>query len=214
MNTAFALVNHDSYVVACPSCGVASDMTRALPCDCLSKEQTPICPACGNCICKLPAAKRRAFWEAAPASMLVQRLRKPSLRIVPPPVAPKAALVMLVDDDEEIRAIGTHVIGRLGYRCVAAANGPEALALMAVEEPALVITDALMPKMDGRELCRFIKKSSPTKVVIMTSLYTAPRYKYEAYKRFGADEYLAKPIDFSELQETLRRLVPGRAARP
>jgi two-component system phosphate regulon response regulator PhoB len=124
-------------------------------------------------------------------------------------VATKAPLVLLVDDDEEIRAIGSHVIPRLGFRCATATNGPEALAMMAEEEPVIVITDALMPKMDGRELCRFVKRSSSAKVVIMTSLYTAAHYKYEAFKRFGADEYLAKPIDFAALQATLQRLAPN-----
>ncbi|HSY49105.1 MAG TPA: response regulator [Thermoanaerobaculia bacterium] len=165
-------------------------------------------------MCKLPAARLRAFWEAAPASMLARRQRRPALQIVRAQAAPRSPLVLLVDDDEEIRAIGSHVIGRLGYRCLTASNGPEALALIALEEPALVITDALMPKMDGRELCRLIKRSSSARVVVMTSLYTAPRYKYEAFREFGADEYLAKPIDFEALQETLRRLVPAQAAQP
>jgi CheY-like chemotaxis protein len=212
MNTAFAIVNGDAYPVACPSCHVVSDLAQALFCDCLSKERTPVCGSCGGCFCKLTGAKRHEFWDAAPASIQAQRLRKPLVQAVPPLAAPKAPLVMLVDDDEEIRAIGAHVISRYGFRCVTAANGPEALGLMALEEPALVITDALMPKMDGRELCRFVKRSSAAKVLIMTSLYTAPRYKYEAYKQFGADEYLAKPIDFAVLETALHRLVPARTA--
>jgi len=213
MSTAFAIVSPESYVTACPSCGAISDMAEALLCDCLTREHTPVCPSCGGCFCKLPRAKLRAFWEAAPPAMLARHLRKPTLRIVRTPVTSKAPLVMLVDDDDEIRSIGEHVISRLGYRCVTASNGPEALALMAVDEPALVLTDALMPKMDGRDLCRFIKKSSSAKVVIMTSLYTAPHYKYEAFKSFGADDYLAKPIDFTALQETLHRLVPAQEIR-
>ena len=150
MNTAFAVVAIDSYQVACPSCGVTSDMAHALSCDCLSKKQTPVCSVCGSCICKLSAAKQRAFWEAAPTSMLTRYLKKPALRLVAAPVASKAPLVMLVEGDEEIRAIG-EIVTRLGFRCVTAANGPEALALITADEPALVFTDALMPKMDGQE---------------------------------------------------------------
>jgi YesN/AraC family two-component response regulator len=83
------------------------------------------------------------------------------------------------------------------------------LALVDQHPPRLVITDALMPKMDGRELCRQIKDLDlGVKVIIMTSLYTAPHYKYEAYKQFHADGYLPKPIDFEELHKMMERLCP------
>jgi len=208
MSTAFAIVTDDSYVLACPSCGVVSDAALALWCDCLTKERTPRCTSCGRCLCKLGVEQRRRFWGGAPPSMHTRRRSEMRQHSPAVAVATKAPLVLLVDDDEEIRAIGSHVISRLGFRCATATNGPEALVMMAVEEPAIVITDALMPQMDGRELCRFVKRSSSAKVVIMTSLYTAAHYKYEAFKRFGADEYLAKPIDFAALQATLQRLAP------
>ncbi len=211
MNTAFAIVNTESYYVACLACGVTSDVSESPLCDCLSKERTPVCPSCSVCLCKLSTPQRLAFWVNAPASMHAKRTNRVALQIAPAPVPSKAPLVMLVDDDDVIRVIGARAISRLGFRCVTASNGPEALALLAVEEPAVVITDALMPKMDGRDLCRFIKKSSAAKVVIMTSLYTAPHYKYEALKVFGADEYLAKPIDLAALEATLKRQTGWKA---
>ena len=201
--SAFAIVPPDRYFSACPSCDNVEDVTLAPWCDCVTRERTPVCTICGECRCRRPAVERLDFWSRAPLSM--KSARTPNAAA--PRTAAKAPLVMLVDDDEEIRLIGRHVVEKLGYRCVTAENGPAALAMMAAEEPRVVITDALMPKMDGRDLCRFVKRSSRAKVVLMTSVYTAPRYKHEAFKTFGADGFLAKPIDFAALQATLERLL-------
>jgi CheY-like chemotaxis protein len=152
--------------------------------------------------------ERLAFWNGAPLSLRERRRVEARNGLGAVAVHARASLVMLVDDDEEIRAVGAHIIGRLGFRCTIASDGAEALALMMVEEPVVVITDALMPRMDGWELCRFVKRTSMAKVVIMTSLYTARRYRNEAFKRYGADDYLAKPIDFAALQASLTRLAP------
>ena len=65
-----------------------------------------------------------------------------------------------------------------------------------------------MPKMDGREMCRLIKADAETagiKVVVMTSLYTSVKYQTEAYKSFKVDDYLAKPLDFSQLRTMLEK---------
>lgn len=202
--TTFSIIRPDRYMATCPSCSAVSDVSLSPWCDCVTRERTPVCISCGQCLCKRPAIERVNFWSRAPQSMKSARtpeLRSTTLREV------QAPLVMVVDDDEEIRLIAQHVIEKLGYRCTTAASGSEALAMIAAEEPKVVITDALMPKMDGRDLCRFVKRSSAAKVVIMTSVYTAPRYKHEAFKTFAADDYLAKPIDFAALQATLERLL-------
>src|SRR5216683_2759866 len=92
-----------------------------------------------------------------------------------------------------------------------AARGAEwNVALRAIVEssrPDIVITDALMPKIDGRELCRLIKRVDPSiKVVVMSGLYTKSHYRVEAMHQFQADEYLAKPINFERLRNVLEDL--------
>jgi CheY-like chemotaxis protein len=209
----FDLVSTGAYKVACPSCAAVSDVSLTPWCECLGKDRTPLCANCGACFCGISPAQRLAFWSAAPPSLHERRRLEARNGLGEVPVDEKAPLVMLVDDDEEIRAVGAHILGRLGFRCTIASDGAEALALMAIEEPAVVITDALMPKMDGWELCRFVKRTSMAKVIIMTSLYTGRRYRNQAFKRYGADDYLAKPIDFGALQASLLRLAPaGRVA--
>ena len=122
---------------------------------------------------------------------------------------PKVPTVLIVDDDEEIREIAAYLVEQLGYRAITVENAATALDAVENDRPAVVITDALMPRLDGRDLCRLIKGAFiGTKVVVMSGLYTAPHYKYEALRNFKADEYLPKPIDFERLREVLARLAP------
>lgn len=119
--------------------------------------------------------------------------------------------VLIVDDDVEIREIVTDVLATSGYETFTAARTDEALWLIEEHAPDFVITDALMPGGDGRELCRIVKSDkrlAKTKVIIMTSLYKSPRYKYEAFRTFKADDYLLKPVDFPQLLAALGRLAP------
>lgn len=118
--------------------------------------------------------------------------------------------VLIVDDDEEIRSIVGDVLSASGFKTMTAARADEAMWLIEEMSPDVVITDALMPGGDGRELCRSVKNTvalARTKVIVMTSLYKSPHYKYEAYKQFKADEYLLKPVDFPQLLTALNRLV-------
>ena len=70
----------------------------------------------------------------------------------------------------------------------------------------------MMPGMDGFEVCRRLKADPETrdiKIVVMSSVYKGQRYRGEAMTDFGADGYLAKPLDPELLAKTLRELVPA-----
>lgn len=126
---------------------------------------------------------------------------------------PSLPAVLVVDDDEEMRFIVAGVLNASGYDASTASSVDEAMQLMEVTRPDVILTDALMPGGDGRELCRTVKSDGTherTKVIIMTSLYRSPRYKYEAYREFKADEYILKPVDFPHLLSVLERLVGRR----
>ena len=127
--------------------------------------------------------------------------------------SPSIPTVLIVDDDEDMRFIVADVLNASGFRALTAARADEAMRLMEGVPPDVIITDALMPGGDGRELCRAIKSDrrfERTKVIIMTSLYRSARYKSEAYRHFKADEYLLKPVDFPQLLSLLGRLVGRR----
>ena len=98
------------------------------------------------------------------------------------------------------------MIRGLGYRLVVGHDGAEGLELARKHRPDLILTDALMPGLDGRELCRRVKADpdlAGTKVVVMTGLYTSIKYEMEAHKAFGVDAYLPKPVDIAQLRKVL-----------
>lgn len=90
------------------------------------------------------------------------------------------------------------------FHILEAQNGEQGLALFRQEEPDLVFTDIRMPKMDGLELLREIKREDPEAKVIMVSAYADFEYAKSAIK-FGAEGYLLKPIEDAELEEFLMK---------
>ena len=206
----------EPYNVTCQACRKQFDAGQAEWCSCLHKERTFSCPHCGLCFCDAPAGYKKRFWEEAPQSMWDRKMKErksDNSFLNPSPSDVRRPLVLLVDDEPEIRAVAIRVIESLGYGLIVAKDGQEGLSLAAQYEPQLVLTDAMMPKLDGREMGRLIKANprlTATKVVVMTSLYTDARYKYEALKDFRADEYLTKPLAVEKLEAVLQRHL-GRA---
>jgi CheY-like chemotaxis protein len=122
-----------------------------------------------------------------------------------------APVVLVVDDDEAMRSLVACRIRGLGYRAVTTGDPHHALMMARSRDVAVVLTDALMPQMDGRELCLRLKateEGAVKKVIVMTSLYRARRYADEAVLRYNADAYITKPIDFRQLSELLFGFVP------
>ena len=200
------------FKVDCQSCGGKYDAMKASWCNCLSKDRTLKCPHCDECFCKAPVADRNRFWASAPAELKERRNQqgqeKPAPFQNPPPDAIRRPMVLLVDDDRLLQSIAIRIIERLGFGVAVAQDGVEGLALAQKYRPELVLTDAMMPRLDGREMGRLIKSDPDlhgTRVVVITSLYTDTRYKQEALSRFRADEYLSKPIDARQLQDVIKR---------
>ncbi len=197
----------------CKACGRAIDGLTADLCQCITAQASFVCNHCGACLCRTTGAMK-AFLRQAGGDVRERyeherlRRRRRADRAMP------AARVLVVDDDEEIREIAAFLIAGMGCRVSTADGAEQAMQIIGKESPDVVFTDALMPKTDGRALCRMIKDFNPRiKVAVMTSLYTAPRYKQEAHRLFRADAYLAKPVDVTVLREVLYRLTGGRVRR-
>lgn len=202
-------------VVLCSSCRTPFDTLQAGWCDCVTKTISPACPKCGFCLCKSTPNAARDFWFRAPQVLIDRRREEEQRRArrAPELVPAQATRVLIVDDDEEIRFIADYALRQMGFVTMTAANAHDALDIVDRETPDVVLTDALMPRLDGRELCKMIKLRNPrVKVIVMTSLYTSARYRDEAYRVFHADDYLAKPIDFKKLAQVLQRLTQKGAA--
>ena len=171
-----------------------------------------VCSSCLTCFCKAPFAYRQKFWELAPQSMwdrvIAEGATEFELPPNPPPDELPRPLVLVVDDERDIQRVALRTIRSFGYGVLIAADGMEGLELARKYHPDLVLTDAFMPKLDGREMCRRLKtdpETSETRVVIMTGIYTAARYRSEAFREFQADDYLIKPLQFRELRELLQK---------
>lgn len=208
--------SEERYEVRCARCGGRFDALAAPWCRCLVKERSLVCPRCKTCFCKAARPYRETFWAEAPQALWDRKMaehRQPYAPAPnPPPDRVTRPLVLLVDDEAWILRLARETVVSLGYGVVVAQDGEEGLALAAAYRPDLVLSDALMPKMDGREMCRRIKADPATagaKTVVMTSVYKGTAQRYEAMGAFQVDEYLAKPLDEATLAAVLARLLGG-----
>ena len=104
--------------------------------------------------------------------------------------------VLIVDDDDAIRELVARILEMAGYETCTARDGHEALEQFRAERPDLVVTDLVMPLMDGFELCRRIRGFSSVPIIVMTGAGTIDRS--EAVN-VGANLFLAKPLRVDEL---------------
>jgi CheY-like chemotaxis protein len=204
------------YEVCCFSCAELFDAAHAEWCNCLGRDQTLVCSECGNCFCKAPSLYKERFWIDAPPILFERKTlgsrRNADARENQPPDAVKRPLVLLVEDDENIQLIVRTVVTTLGYGYIVAADGQEGLVLAQAYKPELILSDAFMPKLDGREMCRLLKANPITarsKAIIMTGLYTDRKYRNEAYDYFKVDDYVAKPLAVDDLMQLLRKHLPA-----
>jgi two-component system, cell cycle response regulator len=118
------------------------------------------------------------------------------------------AKVLIVDDDEAIRESMNEFVDMSGYQSLTAVSAEEALARMASEAVDVVITDIMLPGMDGLELTDRIKKEYDIDVIVMTG-YSGD-YSYEEAISKGASDFVFKPVRFEELLLRLRRVLKER----
>ena len=115
--------------------------------------------------------------------------------------------ILVVDDEAEIRDMLSRHFRYRGYYVDVAANGEEALRKMEAQKTDIVISDILMPVMDGPELCRRIRQDYPlTRVIIITGHVTLDNAM--TCLRRGAETCVFKPIEkMEELDEAVDRAV-------
>jgi CheY-like chemotaxis protein len=217
-----------AYIVACWQCEKAFDVESSLWCSCDAKLRTLECPHCGSCFCNAPVAYKRNLWNGAPRMLREHtgRFRIPARHTALPineATAAAASLVrtphvLIVDDEEPMRSLVACYVEQIGYNATTVTGPEEALLMTDKLTFDVILTDALMPKMDGRELCRRLKEmhGDDLKVILMTSLYTARHFQTEAKQFFKVDEYLTKPLRYGELRDALQRVapLPGRGHAP
>ncbi|MEJ2114245.1 MAG: response regulator [Flavobacteriaceae bacterium] len=122
----------------------------------------------------------------------------------------KNKLILLVEDNEELRKAVRNELDE-SYTIIEAANGKEGLLIALSKNPDLIITDIMMPEMNGKELCDLIKsnfKTSHIPVIMLTAL-VGVEDKIEGLQT-GADAYVEKPFNIEILKATINNLIKSR----
>lgn len=117
-------------------------------------------------------------------------------------------MILVVDDDPAILLSISDYLHGSGYSVINAENGQDALSLVKQYRPHLVITDIIMPQMDGYELVRLIREQTFFRLlpVILLTSRTKTEEKIFGYQA-GCDVYLSKPFELAELGAVVRNLL-------
>jgi DNA-binding response OmpR family regulator len=120
------------------------------------------------------------------------------------------AIILVVERDPHVRDLEAYFLNEAGFGVEFAADGEAALALAREIKPAIIITEVLVPKLDGLALCRAVRKEAALKdtVVLIFSILAAQSRAREA----GADAFLMKPLAEQRLVQTVRELLASRGS--
>lgn len=116
--------------------------------------------------------------------------------------------MLIVDDQLTMRQMIGEAVSDLGYDCLEAADGMEALEILEKEKMDLVITDIAMPRLDGIALTQAIKGKYDSNVIVMTGM--VGNFTYEDVIAKGASDFIVKPIRIEELVVRIKRVLRER----
>jgi hypothetical protein len=137
----------------------------------------------------------------------------PGNNVVAEPAAPVASgIVLLVEDQDEVRRLAAAVLRRMGFTVLEAGDGDEAISVAGSHagEIHVMLTDVIMPGMNGKELAERMTKLRPTTKVVFMSGYTDRVMSTDGILD-GSVIYLQKPFTAEQLNATMRRvLASGR----
>lgn len=113
-------------------------------------------------------------------------------------------VILYAEDDPSIRSQVAHFLSHRCARLVLAENGREALELYRAQRPDMIVSDIMMPEMDGLEFAAEVKTDSPSTPIILTTAFNDTDYLLRAIG-IGIDEYVLKPISLDKLQTAIAR---------
>lgn len=117
--------------------------------------------------------------------------------------------ILIVDDDKVTLTMLEMILSRHGYTTLSAQDGAEGLEIAIKQKPDVVISDMLIPKLHGLDLCAKIRQDPQLKetgIILMTAVYKGAAFQFEA-KESGADHFIEKPIDTNGLLSKLEELI-------
>lgn len=121
-------------------------------------------------------------------------------------------LILIVEDDPNTSALVETYLQREGFSTLPAFDGESALSLARIHKPGFVILDVMLPKVDGWEICRHLRKESDVPILMLTA-------REEEIDRvmglsLGADDYVVKPFSPRELVERVKAILRRTHPRP
>lgn len=114
--------------------------------------------------------------------------------------------ILIVEDEQRVADLLRAGLEENGYSCQTAYDGAMGLRLFRASAFDLVISDIVLPKMDGFELCKEIRKTNPATPILMLTALGNTNDKLDGFDA-GADDYMVKPFDFRELFARVRVLL-------
>jgi two-component system KDP operon response regulator KdpE len=114
--------------------------------------------------------------------------------------------ILIVEDEPRVVRLVSEILGAAGYRVMVASNGKQAIELVALEQPNLVLLDIMLPDgLDGYEICQRVREFSNAPIIMLT----AKAQDADKLRGFdaGADDYLTKPFNAKELLARVRAVL-------
>jgi two-component system KDP operon response regulator KdpE len=111
-------------------------------------------------------------------------------------------LVLIIDDEPQIRRVVRNALSRLPVRVIEAATAAEGLDLAAAEQPVLIILDLGLPDRDGGDVCRDLRSFTKAPVIVLSARHSDR--EMERLLDAGADDYMTKPFSTIELAARIR----------
>jgi len=114
-------------------------------------------------------------------------------------------LILVVDDEPKAVRLTRDYLEKNGFRVVTAADGQSALTVARRDKPDLIILDLMIPNIDGREVCRILRRESDVPIIMLTAL--SEEIDQVTGLEIGADDYITKPFSVRTLVARVRALL-------
>jgi len=123
-----------------------------------------------------------------------------------------SARILVVDDEPPIVDVLVYNLERANYQVLVARDGEEALALARQEQPDLIILDLMLPRLDGLEVCRALRREREVPIIMLTA--RDAEVDRVVGLELGADDYVVKPFSVRELMARVKSVLRRAAPRP
>lgn len=121
--------------------------------------------------------------------------------------------ILVIDDEEDIRALMKLILEAAGFQVTLAHNGQEGLAAIATHGADLVVLDILLPDLNGWEICRRLKADPATQQIPIIILTVRSLFKDQLqFDQLQLDGFISKPFEIHDLLTAVRKLLPPTSA--